>query len=142
MLKQRTLRESIKSTGVGLHSGSKVVMMLSPAPADTGIVFRRSDLSPVQDIPARADWVNETSLSTNLGRWRPAKSPLSNIYCQPSAVWVSTTYTSTSTRPRSRSWMDRLGPFVYLLAGCGIQEQAVAKQFIRVTQDIAVREWR
>ena len=67
MLKQRALRESIKSTGVGLHSGSKVMMMLSPAPADTGIVFRRSDLSPVRDIPALADWVDETSLSTNLG---------------------------------------------------------------------------
>ena len=55
MLRQRTLRESIKSTGVGLHSGNKVGMMLCPAPVDTGIVFRRTDLSPVRDIPARAD---------------------------------------------------------------------------------------
>ena len=54
MLRQRTLRESIKSTGVGLHSGNKVGMMLCPAPEDTGIVFRRTDLSPVRDIPARA----------------------------------------------------------------------------------------
>ena len=67
MLRQRTLRESIKSTGVGLHSGNKVGMMLCPAPADTGIVFRRTDLSPVRDIPARADWVDETDLSTSLG---------------------------------------------------------------------------
>ena len=57
MLRQRTLQESIQSTGVGLHSGNKVVIVLSPAPVDTGIVFRRTDLSPVRDIPARADWV-------------------------------------------------------------------------------------
>ena len=62
------LRESIKSTGVGLHSGNKVTMQLSPAPVDTGIVFRRTDLSPIRDIPARADQVDETDLSTSLGR--------------------------------------------------------------------------
>jgi len=67
MLRQRTLQESIKSTGVGLHSGNKVAIVLSPAPEDTGIVFRRTDLSPVRDIPARADWVDETDLSTSLG---------------------------------------------------------------------------
>ena len=67
MLRQRTLQESIQSTGVGLHSGNKVVIVLSPAPVDTGIVFRRTDLSPVRDIPARADRVDETDLSTSLG---------------------------------------------------------------------------
>ena len=67
MLRQRTLQESIKSTGVGLHSGNKVAIVLSPAPEDTGIVFRRIDLNPVRDIPARADWVDETDLSTSLG---------------------------------------------------------------------------
>ena len=64
---QRTLQESIKSTGVGLHSGDKVSMTLSPAPVDTGVVFRRTDLTPARDIPARADGVDETDLSTSLG---------------------------------------------------------------------------
>ena len=64
---QRTLQESIKSTGVGLHSGDKVSMTLSPAPVDTGVVFRRTDLTPSREIPARADGVDETDLSTSLG---------------------------------------------------------------------------
>jgi hypothetical protein len=67
MLRQRTLRESIQSTGVGLHSGQEGADVLSPAPVDTGIVFRRTDLSPVREIPARADWVEQTDLSTSLG---------------------------------------------------------------------------
>ena len=71
MLRQRTLRESIKSTGVGLHSGNKVGMMLCPAPADTGIVFRRTDLSPVRDIPARADWVDGRICPPAWGQARP-----------------------------------------------------------------------
>ena len=65
MLRQRTLLESIKSTGVGLHSGQKVEMTLNPAPVDAGVVFRRIDLSPAREIPARADWVDETDLSTS-----------------------------------------------------------------------------
>ncbi|HWJ05185.1 MAG TPA: UDP-3-O-acyl-N-acetylglucosamine deacetylase, partial [Steroidobacteraceae bacterium] len=43
MLKQRTLKNSIRATGVGLHTGKKVLMVLRPAPVNTGIVFRRTD---------------------------------------------------------------------------------------------------
>jgi UDP-3-O-[3-hydroxymyristoyl] N-acetylglucosamine deacetylase len=66
MIRQRTLRNSIKATGVGLHTGDKVLLTLCPAPVDTGIVFRRTDLNPVAEIPARADLVGETTLSTCL----------------------------------------------------------------------------
>ena len=52
MLKQRTLKNSIRATGVGLHTGKKVLMVLRPSPADSGIVFRRTDLDEPVDIPA------------------------------------------------------------------------------------------
>ena len=66
MLNQRTLKNSIRATGVGLHTGKKVLMTLFPAAPDTGIVFRRTDLSPTVDIPAYAENVGETMLGTTL----------------------------------------------------------------------------
>ena len=62
MLKQRTLKNSIRATGVGLHTGKKVLMVLRPAPANAGIIFRRTDLDELVDIPARAENVGETTL--------------------------------------------------------------------------------
>ena len=84
MLGQRTLRESIQSAGVGLHSGQKVQMTLHPAPVNTGIVFRRIDLSPVREIPARADWVEETDLSTGLGTGEARVTTVCLLYTSPS----------------------------------------------------------
>ncbi len=66
MIRQRTLRNAIKATGVGLHTGDKVYLTLAPAPVNTGIVFRRVDLDPVVEIPARAENVGDTTLSTSL----------------------------------------------------------------------------
>ena len=66
MAQQRTLKNVIRATGVGLHSGEKVYMTLRPAPVDTGIVFRRIDLEPVVEIPASAELVTETTLCTGL----------------------------------------------------------------------------
>ena len=68
MPKQRTLKNIIRATGVGLHSGEKVYLTLRPAPVDSGIVFRRVDLDPVVEIPARGDLVTETMLCTGLTR--------------------------------------------------------------------------
>ena len=66
MIKQRTLKNIIRATGVGLHSGEKVYLTLKPAPVDTGIVFCRTDLDPMVEIPARAEFVGDTTLSTTL----------------------------------------------------------------------------
>jgi hypothetical protein len=68
MIKQRTLKNIIRATGVGLHSGEKVYLTLKPAPVDTGIVFVRADLDPVVQIPARAENVGETTMSTTSGQ--------------------------------------------------------------------------
>ncbi|MDP4917401.1 MAG: UDP-3-O-acyl-N-acetylglucosamine deacetylase, partial [Haliea sp.] len=66
MIRQRTLRNAIKATGIGLHTGEKVYLTLSPAPIDAGIVFRRVDLDPGGESPARAEHVKESTLSTTL----------------------------------------------------------------------------
>ena len=60
MIKQRTLKNTIRATGVGLHSGKKVLLTLKPAPIDSGIVFCRTDLTPAVEVPARAENVGET----------------------------------------------------------------------------------
>ena len=139
MLKQRTLQESIKSTGVGLHSGNKVMMTLSPAPTDTGIVFRRTDLSPVRDIPARADWVDETSLSTNLGSGEARVATVEHLLSAFCGLGVDNAYIDIDS-PEVPIMDGSAGPFIYLLQTAGIREQTVAKKFIRVTEDITVRD--
>ena len=139
MLRQRTLRESIKSTGVGLHSGNKVVIMLGPAPADTGIVFRRTDLSPVRDIPARADWVDETDLSTSLGSGEAKVTTVEHLLSALCGLGIDNAYIDIESA--EVPIMDgSAGPFVYLLQSAGVQEQAEAKRFIRVTDEITVSD--
>ena len=139
MLKQRTLKESIKSTGVGLHSGSKVAMMLGPAPADTGIVFRRTDLSPVWEIPARADWVDETDLSTSLGRGNHQVTTVEHLLSALCGLGIDNAYIEVDS-PEVPIMDGSAGPFVYLLQAAGIQEQSAPKQFIRVTREITVQD--
>lgn len=139
MLRQRTLRESIKSTGVGLHSGNKVVIMLGPAPADTGIVFRRTDLSPVRDIPARVDWVDETDLSTSLGSGEAKVTTVEHLLSALCGLGIDNAYIDIDSA--EVPIMDgSAGPFVYLLQSAGVQEQAEAKRFIRVTDEITVSD--
>ena len=65
-MRQRTLNNMIQATGIGLHTGEKVFLTLHPAPEDTGIIFRRSDLEPVVEINAKAENVGDTMLSTTL----------------------------------------------------------------------------
>ena len=139
MLRQRTLRESIKSTGVGLHSGNKVTMQLSPAPVDTGIVFRRTDLSPVRDIPARADQVDETDLSTSLGRGEFQVTTVEHLLSALCGLGIDNAFIEIDS-PEVPIMDGSAGPFVYLLQTAGVQEQPAAKRFIRVTHEITVND--
>ena len=139
MLRQRTLRESIKSTGVGLHSGNKVTMQLSPAPVDTGIVFRRTDLSPIRDIPARADQVDETDLSTSLGRGDFQVTTVEHLLSALCGLGIDNAVIEIDS-PEVPIMDGSAGPFVYLLQTAGVQEQSAAKRFIRVTREITVSD--
>ena len=133
-VRQRTLKESIRSTGIGLHSGEKVYMTLRPAPANSGIVFRRLDLPEPVDIPATALNVTETMLGTTLehatceGRHRRASAV---------GAWrasASTTRSSTSRQPRCRSWTAAPRRSCSCCESAGIEEQSAPKRFVRVLQ--------
>ena len=139
MLRQRTLRESIRSTGVGLHSGHKVTMQLNPAPVDTGIVFRRTDLSPIRDIPARADQVDETDLSTSLGRGDFQVTTVEHLLSALCGLGIDNAFIEIDS-PEVPIMDGSAGPFVYLLQTAGVQEQPAAKRFIRVTREITVND--
>jgi len=139
MLRQRTLKNVIRATGVGLHSGEKVYMTLRPAPANTGIVFRRVDLEPVVEIPAEADLVAETTLCTGLARDGAKVQTVEHLMSALAGLGVDNIYVELSSA--ELPIMDgSAGPFVFLLQSAGIAEQEAAKRFIRIKRPVEVRE--
>jgi UDP-3-O-acyl-N-acetylglucosamine deacetylase len=109
MIKQRTLKSTVRATGVGLHTGAKVAMALRPAPIDTGIVFCRSDLPGNPAIPARALNVTNTTMATVIEHGGARVSTVEHLM---SALFGlgSTTRTSTCRPRRSRSWTAAPAP--------------------------------
>ena len=139
MIRQRTLRNSIKATGVGLHTGDKVLLTLCPAPVDTGIVFRRTDLNPVAEIPARADLVGETTLSTCLIQGEARVSTIEHLLSAMAGLGVDNAYVDV-TAPEIPIMDGSAAPFVFLLQSAGIVEQHAAKKFIRVRKEVTVTD--
>ena len=139
MKRQRTLRNSIKATGVGLHTGDKVLLTLCPAPVDTGIVFRRTDLNPVAEIPARADLVGETTLSTCLIHGEARVSTIEHLLSAMAGLGVDNAYVDV-TAPEIPIMDGSAAPFVFLLQSAGIVEQHAAKKFIRVRKEVTVTD--
>ena len=139
MIRQRTLRNSIKATGVGLHTGDKVLLTLCPAPVDTGIVFRRTDLNPVAEIPARADLVGETTLSTCLIHGEARVSTIEHLLSAMAGLGVDNAYVDV-TAPEIPIMDGSAAPFVFLLQSAGIVEQHAAKKFIRVKKEVTVTD--
>lgn len=139
LIRQRTLRNSIRATGVGLHSGEKVYLTLRPAPVDTGIVFRRVDLDPVVEIPAIAENVGETTLSTTLVKGDVRVSTVEHLLSAMAGLGIDNAYVELSTQ--EVPIMDgSAGPFVFLLQSAGIEEQEAAKKFIRIKKEVTVSE--
>ena len=139
MIRQRTLRNSIKATGIGLHTGEKVLLTLSPAPVDTGIVFRRTDLNPVVEIPARADLVGETTLSTCLIHGEARVSTIEHLLSAMAGLGVDNAYVDV-TAPEIPIMDGSAAPFVFLLQSAGIVEQHAPKKFIRVKREVTVTD--
>ncbi len=139
MIRQRTLRNPIKATGVGLHTGEKVFLTLSPAPVDNGIVFRRTDLSPVQEIPARAEMVGDTTLSTSLGLDEVKVSTVEHLLSAMAGLGIDNAYIDV-TAPEVPIMDGSAGPFVFLLQSAGIEEQPAAKKFIRIKRPVTVTD--
>lgn len=140
MVKQRTLQQAISTTGVGLHKGNKVNLTLRPAPANTGLIFRRVDLDPAVDIPARADWVRDTQLCTCLINEQNVRiSTVEHLLAALAGVGIDNCIIEVDSH--EIPIMDGSShPFVYLLQSAGIEEQSVAKKFIRIKSPIRVEE--
>ena len=139
MLRQRTLQNVIRATGVGLHSGEKVFLALRPAAVDVGIVFRRVDLDPVAEIPARAELVTETMLCTGLTNAGGKVLTVEHLLSALAGLGVDNCYVDLSAS--EVPIMDgSAGPFVFLLQSAGIVEQEAPKRFIRIKHPVEVRE--
>src|SRR6476619_6316320 len=139
MPRQRTLKNVIRATGVGLHSGEKVFLTLRPAAIDTGIVFRRVDLDPVVDIPANAELVTETMLCTGLSRDGGSVMTIEHLMSACAGLGIDNAYVDLSA-PEVPIMDGSAGPFVFLLQSAGITEQSAPKRFIRVLRTVEVRD--
>ncbi len=139
MIKQRTLKNVIRATGVGLHTGSKVYLTLRPAPADTGIIFRRIDLDPVVEIAARAENVGDTSLSTTLTQGDVRISTVEHLLSAMAGIGIDNAYVDLSAA--EVPIMDgSAGPFVFLIQSAGVEELNAPKRFIRIKRPVLVED--
>ena len=139
MVGQRTLRNSIRATGVGLHTGKQIMMTVRPAAVDTGICFRRVDLPEPVDIPARAENVGETTLGTTLVNGAARISTVEHLLSAFAGLGIDNARVEVSAG--EVPIMDgSAGPFVFLLQSAGIEEQMAPKRFIRVRRSVAVAD--
>jgi UDP-3-O-[3-hydroxymyristoyl] N-acetylglucosamine deacetylase len=139
MIRQRTLKNVIRATGVGIHTGDKVYMTLRPAAVDTGIVFRRVDLPQAVEIKACCQTVGDTSLSTTLVQGDVRVATVEHLLSAMAGLGIDNAYVDLSAA--EVPIMDgSAGPFVFLLQSAGIEEQAAAKRFIRIKKSLTVRE--
>ena len=137
MLAQRTLSNSIKAFGIGLHSGEPIMLKLMPAPPDTGIIFRRVDLDPVVEIKARAENVGDTTMSTSL-TWKDVKiSTVEHLLSAMAGLGIDNAYVEVNAA--EIPIMDgSAGPFVFLIQSAGLHEQDAPKKFIRIKEKVRV----
>lgn len=139
MIKQRTLQNTIRATGVGLHSGEKVYLTLKPAPINTGIIFRRMDLDPVAEIPALAKNVGETTMSTTLVNGDVKVDTVEHLLSAMAGLGIDNAYVELSA-PEVPIMDGSAGPFVFLIQSAGLQEQEAPKQFIRILREVTVED--
>jgi len=139
MIRQRTLKNVIRATGVGIHTGEKVYMTLRPAAPDTGIVFRRVDLDSPVEILARAENVGATSLSSTLVKGNVRVATVEHLLSAMAGLGIDNAYVDLSA-PEVPIMDGSAGPFVFLLQSAGIEEQAKAKRFIRIKKPVRVQD--
>jgi len=139
MIKQRTLKNIIKATGVGLHTGDKVYLTLRPAAPDTGIVFRRVDLDPPVDILAHAENVGDTSLSSTLVKGDVRISTVEHLLSAFAGLGIDNAYVEVSA-PEVPIMDGSAGPFVFLIQSAGVEEQKAPKRFVRIKRRVMVED--
>jgi UDP-3-O-[3-hydroxymyristoyl] N-acetylglucosamine deacetylase len=137
VIKQRSLKNMIRATGVGLHTGQKVYLTLRPAAPDTGIVFRRMDLPQPVEIPAEPYAVGDTRLSSCLDKGGVRVSTVEHLMSALAGLGVDNVYVDVSA-PEVPIMDGSAGPFVFLLQSAGIEEQNAPKKFIRILRPVEI----
>lgn len=137
MIYQRTLKNVIRATGVGLHTGEKVYLTLRPAPADSGIVFSRVDLDPVVEIPARTAYVNDTTLATTIAKDGERISTIEHLMSAFCGLGIDNAIVEVSA-PELPIMDGSAATFVFLIQSAGIEEQDALKKFLRIKKEVSV----
>jgi UDP-3-O-[3-hydroxymyristoyl] N-acetylglucosamine deacetylase len=139
MFQQRTIKQLVKTTGVGLHSGRRVELTLRPAAPGTGIVFHRVDLPEVVDLPAQASMVSDTRMASVLQKGTARVSTVEHLMSALAGLGIDNLHVDLTAE--EVPIMDgSAATFIYLLRSAGIEEQSMPKQFLRVLKTIEVRE--
>jgi len=139
VLKQRTLSNSIRASGVGLHSGEKVNMTLRPAAKDTGIIFRRLDIEPIQQIPARAESVIDTMLGTTIAKKNASVMTVEHILAAFAGLGIDNALIDLDG-PEVPIMDGSSASFIFLIESAGIEEQNASKKFLRIKKKIRVED--
>jgi UDP-3-O-[3-hydroxymyristoyl] N-acetylglucosamine deacetylase len=139
MLRQRTLATPVTTSGIGLHTGNQVSLRLCPAPPESGVVFRRVDLVPPQDIPARPENVGATTLSTSLDRAGYRVATVEHLLAALAGLGVDNALVEVSA-PEVPIMDGSAAPFVALVRSAGVCEQEAPKRFLRIRREVVVEE--
>ena len=138
-LRQRTLNNTIRATGVGLHTGEKVYVTLKPAAEDSGIVFVRTDLPNPIELPAHALNVGATTMATSLARDGHELSTIEHLMSAFAGLGIDNAVVEVSA-PELPIMDGSAAPFVFLLQSAGIKEQAAAKKFVKIKKPVRVEQ--
>jgi UDP-3-O-[3-hydroxymyristoyl] N-acetylglucosamine deacetylase len=139
MIKQRTLKNVIKATGITLHGGERAEIVLRPAPVNSGILFRRIDLEPIVEIPALAEHVGDTTLSTTLMKDKVRVSTVEHLLSAFAGLGIDNAYVDV-TASEIPIMDGSAGPFVFLIQSAGIEEQNAPKRFIRIKRKLKLAD--
>ncbi len=138
MIKQRTLKNTVRATGVGIHTGKKVYITLKPAEIDAGIVFTRTDLSQPVSIEANANLVGDTSMSTTLIKDDVRVATVEHLMAAFCGMGIDNCLVELSA-PEVPIMDGSAGPFVFLIQSAGITLQNKAKKFIQITKPVEIK---
>jgi len=138
-IKQRTLKNVIKATGITLHGGQMAVLTLRPAPVNTGIIFQRLDLNPMVEIPARAENVGDTTMQTTLIKDKARIATVEHLLSAMAGLGIDNAYVGV-TAPEIPIMDGSAGPFVFLIQSAGIEIQNAPKRFVRIKRKIMVKD--
>lgn len=139
MIRQRTLKNLIRATGIGVHTGEKICITLRPAAANSGIIFRRIDLNPAINIPALTENVGDTTLSSCLVKDGARISTIEHLMSAFAGLGIDNVYVDVSA-PEVPIMDGSAGPFVFLIQSAGIEEQNAPKRFLKIKRKIKVKD--